>query len=143
MTRDIFSRAAIASAVADSQPSESLHNWRRLFPNARAKAIPLRETTSVANVPTEMRTSRSVGAIAPDLSSPPGRSQRHALVQQLSGTEEDILEILGSANRVVSAQTLATELECSVQGLRRRELHRLLVAGLIEAVHGRGYRRRA
>jgi hypothetical protein len=58
MTRDIFSRAAIASLVAEArQPSESLHNWRRLFPNARAKAIPLREIDSTAQVPTEILTS--------------------------------------------------------------------------------------
>jgi len=54
---DPFAYDVIASDVAESQPSESLHNWRRLFPNARAKAIPLREIDNTAHVPTEMRTS--------------------------------------------------------------------------------------
>lgn len=105
----------------------------------RAKTIPLREIPSAAHVPTDIRTSNVV-AIASDHSPRAGSSQRRHDEQCLRESEREILDVIVSLGGFASSRAIADIVGCSPRALLRRELHDLAVKGVIEAVHGHGWR---
>jgi len=130
--------ALLDEMLSYHEPASLNLAWHRI----RAKTIPLGERPNINQVPAVKRTSTE-DVIASEHSSLSGSEQRRAHVQrrELSESERDVIETLETTGGVVSATTLARELGCSAKSLRRCELHRLVVAGEIVAVPGRGYRR--